>query len=212
MRSNSYKSALRARVSITVAILALVALLVSSVASADPVISGEGTFTYHQGDPAIGIGTGITLAGGSSYGGQFIQFAVDASNINETLSLASVGSPDTTSGAVSVVGSTVYLGNGSSADVIGTIDATDDGAAGRTLRVNFADEFVNPSFEDGLTGWTVSSCRPWVKSAGRPFTRTSLGCSTRSRLNLVSPCSARAVTVVRPVSRWVRGRYRTCMS
>ncbi|TML17958.1 MAG: hypothetical protein E6G39_03920, partial [Actinobacteria bacterium] len=73
--------------------------------------------------------------------------------------MAADGSATTTNGVVSIVGNVVYVGNGSTADVAGSIDATDDGAGGRALRVNFSNDFTNPGFEDGLTGWTVLNQR-----------------------------------------------------
>ncbi|MEO5840858.1 MAG: hypothetical protein ABIQ73_14805, partial [Acidimicrobiales bacterium] len=142
-----------------VTVLATVAYFLAGVAFAAPVVTGNGTFTYTQGDPALNIGAGLNIAGGTTYAGEFIQFAVDTPTLNETLSFISVVTASVATGVVSIVGSDVYLGNGTTADVVGSIDATDDGAAGRPLRVNFVDALesvvVNPGFENGLTGWTV---------------------------------------------------------
>ncbi|HUP71812.1 MAG TPA: hypothetical protein VM282_02080, partial [Acidimicrobiales bacterium] len=158
--SSIFRAHATRRVLAGVAILAVAtSLLVTGIAPAAAVISGAGTFTYEQGDPALDIGDGISVAGGTSYGGQFLEFAVNSATATETLSLVSVLSVDTTSGVVSIVSGDVFLGNGVSADQIGSIDATDDGGVGRTLRVDFADEFVNPGFEDGLFGWTVMNQR-----------------------------------------------------
>src|SRR5688500_2735627 len=103
-----------------VAILALASLLATTVDRAAAWISGTGTFTYHQGDPALAIGGGITVDGGTSYRGQFLEFAVDASTTTEALSLVSVVSADPTIGVVSIVSGDVFLGNGVSADEIGS--------------------------------------------------------------------------------------------
>ncbi|MEO8693921.1 MAG: hypothetical protein ABI658_10425, partial [Acidimicrobiales bacterium] len=43
--------------------------------------------------------------------------------------------------------------------MVATVDATDDGGAGRPLRVNFVDQIVDAGFEDGLTGWTALNQR-----------------------------------------------------
>jgi hypothetical protein len=133
--------------------------LLSGVAHGAPSISGAGTFSYEQGDPPLHIGAGLVVSGGSGYGGQFVEFEVGGSTASESLTLATATSADTTAGVVSVVGNAVHLGNGTTSDIVATIDATDDGDAGRALRVNFADEFVDAGFEDGLTGWTTADQR-----------------------------------------------------
>jgi hypothetical protein len=129
--------------------------LVTGTADAAPVITGAGTFTYEQNDPPVNIGAGLSVTGGSGYGGQFVEFEVSGSTASEILSFTTDMSADTTAGVVSIVGRDVHLGNGTSTDIVGEIDATEDGGAGRKLRVNFANEFVNAGFEDGLTGWTT---------------------------------------------------------
>ena len=102
------------------------------------------------------IGEKITLAAGAGYGGGHIDFGVVDGTADETLSLAADASADVTAGAVSIVGDAVYLGNGSSADVIGAVDSSRSGSDG-ALRVNFVSPFQNPSFEEGdsVDGWTV---------------------------------------------------------
>ncbi|NKX52000.1 hypothetical protein HER39_15785, partial [Arthrobacter deserti] len=65
------------------------------------------------------------------------------------------GEPAATAGVVSVVEGSVYLGNGATAVIIGSVDPDFDGRNGRKLRINFTSPFVNPSFEDGELGWTL---------------------------------------------------------
>ncbi|WP_372595599.1 hypothetical protein, partial [Actinotalea sp.] len=120
-----------------------------------PVVSG-GSATYTEQAPPVPIGQDVTITGGGSFAGQYIDFAVSGAESSETLSLQTAASPVTTDGVVSVVDGSVYLGTGSGADVIGSIDGSSDGAAGRTLRVNFTSAFVNAGFEEGsVDGWTA---------------------------------------------------------
>ncbi|MGV8965609.1 MAG: fibronectin type III domain-containing protein [Cellulomonas sp.] len=117
---------------------------------------GGGTGSYtEQASPTL-IGQDVTVTGGGSFAGQFLDFAVSGAASSEALSLQMVGSPVTTNGVVSVVGGSVYLGNGTTADIIGSINGTNDGQAGRALRVDFTSAFVNAGFEaNSLTGWTA---------------------------------------------------------
>ncbi len=120
-----------------------------------PVVGG-GSASYTEQAAPTPIGADVTVSGGGSFAGESIGFAVDGATSSESLSLQSVGSPVVTDGVVSVSGGSVYLGNGASADIIGSVDATADGQAGRALRVNFTSAFVNAGFESAaLTGWTA---------------------------------------------------------
>ncbi len=84
--------------------------------------------------------------------------------------------------------SSVYLGNGATADIVGSIDGILNGADGTTLRVNFTSDFQNAGFETGdLTGWTAidRSDRPGIDDDRRlpqPSTPapTRVRCPTRT--------------------------------
>ena len=126
-------------------------------AFAAPVVDGGSPTTpvYTEQGAPVAIGSAVTITGGTSYAGEYVEFAVDAAAGSDVLSLLSVATPVVTAGTVSIVGSSVYLGNGSAADPVGSVDATRDGQSGRPLRVNFTSAFNNPSFESAdLTGWT----------------------------------------------------------
>ncbi|MEY4159125.1 MAG: hypothetical protein RL743_1620, partial [Actinomycetota bacterium] len=93
--------------------------------------------------------------GGSSYDGKYIDFAIGSAQATEILGYTTSGTASTTNGAVSIVGTSVYLGNGTTADPIGSIDSTRNGQNGQPLRINFTSSFSNNSFETGdLSGWT----------------------------------------------------------
>ena len=143
-----------------VGIALLTITLPASSAGATPVVGGSTTAAYTERAAATGIGQGLTVQGGSSYAGQFVEFAVGSAAATDLLSLAVDGAPVSTAGIVSVVGSSIYLGNGSGADPIGSIDSVRNGQGVQPLRVNFTSAFVNPGFETGnLTGWTAINQR-----------------------------------------------------
>ena len=63
---------------------------------------------------------------------------------------------------VSVVGNKVFVGNGSTADHIGTIDGTLDGENGKTLRINIEEPSLQMeilSLANDLEGWTLETSR-----------------------------------------------------
>lgn len=68
------------------------------------------------------------------------------------LTLTSSASADTTLGALSVVGNTVYRGLGATAQAFGVIDSVKNGQAGQALRINYLAPFVNGNFESGTIG------------------------------------------------------------
>ena len=177
-------------------IATLVASALCGVAAAAPSISGEGTFTYVQGDPPLNIGDGLIVTGGGGYGGEFVEFEIGSSTSSEILSLVSESSADTTAGVVSVVGSDVHLGNGTTTDVVGTIDSTDDGAGGRALRVNFADEFVDAGSRmvspDGRLPINESTSASRALPAARRSTRARIP----DRLRRAPPATANRVSRV----------------
>jgi hypothetical protein len=148
--------------------LVAVAVAASSVAvfsaspahAAQPVIGGGGTFPYLENDPAISVGTGITVSGGGSYAGQYVQFGVSGASPWEVLHLPTDASASIANGVVSIVGVDVWLGNGVNAQQIGEVDANLDGTAGKVLRVNFSSTFQNPGFETAdMSGWTALNQR-----------------------------------------------------
>jgi len=125
---------------------------------AAPALSGlDSSFTYVENAAAVTVDSNMAYSGGSSYGGGYIRFAVGSSNANDIFALTSAASVNA-SGAISISGSTVYLGNGSIRESIGSVDSTENGLNGQALKINFSANFLNPSFEVGsATGWTVVS-------------------------------------------------------
>ena len=147
---------------------ALSAVLVSSLtvpALTTAAWAAPGTYdtgadsSYSENDPAIYALADFSLTdAGQDYAGGNITFSIDGANeAGETLSFAT-GTPSTVDDVITVSGTTVFKGNGTTANPIGNIDGTLDGD-GADLRVNFSNAFENGDFSNGATGWTVSNTR-----------------------------------------------------
>ena len=96
----------------------------------------------------------------------YIDFVFDDASLNnETTKFKTVGTASHILNDVSVVGSDVFVGNGNSADLIGTIDTTFDGTNGTKLRVNITEpSFTNGDFESAtdLEGWSLVTSRAYL--------------------------------------------------
>ncbi len=152
LRTRSARASRRSLISV----IASVGLLTMPMipAQADPVTEHVADSSPTTVDPDATL-----VVGGSMFDGGYLDFEVSDASTGETLSLPQSASPVTTSGVVSVVGAGVYLGDGSSATLIGQVDGTYDGTGGNKLRIAFTSPFVNPSFEQGSTGWTSVNSR-----------------------------------------------------
>ena len=111
---------------------------------------------------------------GTNYSGGWIEYSVDTSTSADLLFFETATVASTNSESITVVGSTVFKGNGTSADAIGIIDGTKNGRNGNNLRVTFSNTFTNGGFADNtsvtvgdvvsLSGWTAYKRR--IKLAG----------------------------------------------
>ena len=108
----------------------------------------------------------IPSVGAAFFTDSYIDFSFDDAFLNnETTKLKIVATASQLLNEVSVVGSDVYVGNGTSADIVGTIDATFDGTNGKKLRINIAEpSFTNGDFESAtdLEGWSLSTSRAFL--------------------------------------------------
>ena len=108
----------------------------------------------------------IPTAGEAFFAGSYIDFNFDDAVLNnETTKLKTVGTASPILNDVSVVGTDIYVGNGTSADVIGTIDTTFDGTNGKKLRINITEpSFTNGDFESAtdLEGWSLQTSRAYL--------------------------------------------------
>jgi Ca2+-binding RTX toxin-like protein len=126
---------------------------------AAPTINDLAPIAYTEDGAPQSLGSGVNFSGGLGYAGGSITFGVSGSTSNDQMALFSDGDPNVT-GAISVDGSgNVYLGNGGSRDLIGTVDATENGQNGQPLTIHFVGNstgvFSDSSFEsdDATTGW-----------------------------------------------------------
>ncbi len=141
---------------LAVIVMAAVTVSIPNVAAAATSVSTGGPFVYDEQDPPLNIGTGTSVAGGMFYDGQYVEFEIDSANAAETLALQDVATPVITDGVVSVVGTAVYVGDGTSAIPIGSIDSVENGKDGNKLRINFGSDFRNAGFETGsIAPWTA---------------------------------------------------------
>jgi len=89
----------------------------------------------------------------------------DLGTAGETISAIRALTPNVTNNAISIIGMTVYRGDGSAAMQIGTIDSQRDGTAGKALRINLQQQFANGNFDNGspgsaaIPGWTAMNQR-----------------------------------------------------
>jgi VCBS repeat-containing protein len=123
-------------------------------------------YTEQQG--TIQLSTLGTFANGINYGAGYVEFAVSQNgDSGDVLRLNSAGNANA-NGAVSITGSVVYLGNGTSKIQIGTVDAVNNGQDGHALRINFdnvsiagTSPVVNGDFSrtngnsSNIPGWTA---------------------------------------------------------
>jgi len=113
---------------------------------------------YQLGTGAVIIDSDVTVTAiGNKWSGGYLEFVQQNFRPGDLLSLASDGNPNA-AGAISTVGSDVYLGSGSSKTLIGSIDSIRNGANGQPLRINFSWPLSpNGDFEgpEPTKGWTV---------------------------------------------------------
>jgi VCBS repeat-containing protein len=126
---------------------------------AAPVIGGLSPIAYTEDGAPQTLGSGVTFSGGLGYAGGSITFDVSGADPGDQLALFSDSNPNAT-GAIFVDASgNVYLGNGTGRDLLGTVDATENGQNGQPLTVHFIGNstgvFNDSSFEsdDPTTGW-----------------------------------------------------------
>ena len=129
---------------------------------AAPTISSISPIAYTENGPAQVL-QGATFSGGSGYANGSITFGVTGSDAGDQFSLFS-DTNTTATGAVSVDSlGNVYLGNGTSRDVIGTVDATNNGKNGQPLTIRLLGTstggLTNTSFEGTTNGWTFGDSR-----------------------------------------------------
>lgn len=138
----------------------------ASAALPDPTFTQTITPIAVNEQTPVQVFPGLTFVdSGTNYSGGWIEYAVDSSTAADTVYLETATSALTTQDSITVVGSTIFKGNGTGADAIGTIDGTKNGQNGNNLRITFSNTFTNGNFTNNtatvvgdvvsLSGWTA---------------------------------------------------------
>jgi plastocyanin len=126
-----------------------------------PSINNLSNSSYTEQAPAIVLDNDISFSGGTDYRGGYLEFSLGTATSFDKLTLINDGSPSTANGQISILGNAVYLGDGSNAAVVGSVDSTFNGQNGQKLRINFSNKFENGNFNLGspgsttISGWTT---------------------------------------------------------
>ncbi|MDD1615874.1 MAG: putative outer membrane adhesin-like protein, partial [Methylococcaceae bacterium NSP1-2] len=135
-----------------------------AVFSAPPVVISnlDPSFTFTEGASPVVVDNNVTFTGNV----QTISFAVADANANDQFTLGSSANP-TGLNQISRVGDTIYLGDGTTANFIGSVDSIENGQNGHALTIVFSapTPIANSGFELGTTDWTIKSER-YGDSAG----------------------------------------------
>ncbi|REL28146.1 tandem-95 repeat protein [Thalassotalea euphylliae] len=141
----------------------LISALSSSAAFAATV---DNSYTENQGK--IAIDHNFAAFTGSDYSGGSLATTISNSTAHDKLTLAADANTSTTSGELSVVGNQVFLGDGSTAIPVGSVDSTNNGDSGKSLQVNFSAGFENANYEVGSNGDT--SIQGWTNVLSQVIT------------------------------------------
>jgi len=124
-----------------------------------PLIGSFDSRGYNLGAGPVLVDSDVTVtSSGNKWSGGYLEFVQQNFKPGDLLSFRSDANPNA-AGAISAVGSDVYLGNGSSRTLIGSIDSIRNGANGQPLRINFSWSLSpNGDFEGGaaIQGWTIT--------------------------------------------------------
>ena len=122
--------------------------------------------SYTEGDGVVPLTHDTSVYDGTDYTGGYLEFNITNSTVNDQLSLSNDGSTSTVDGVTTIVNNVVYLGDGTIAKVVGSVDGSSNGVNGQPLRINLAPAFDNGDFATGtdgdtvITGWTTVDTGP----------------------------------------------------
>ena len=122
----------------------LILVAISPFYSSAQTVTGTSNSTYKAGDPAIFLSPAANITTGAvPMDAGFMQFSISGAVSSDIFKVKD-------GNGITFVNNAVYY-NGT---IIGSIDAVNNGTNGKPFRVNFLSNFENPSFENGLTGFT----------------------------------------------------------
>jgi gliding motility-associated-like protein len=148
--------------SLTIAIYFLLIICGFAPLFNTPVITGLSNLSYTAKSTAIVIGPKVSVSYGVSYTSSYIEYSLGSGTFTETLGLLTSKFPNAAKGEVSIVGTTIYLGQTKNTKIIGTVDGIHNGQNGEKLRLNFSSPLTNGSFTQPITnnnlpGWTMNN-------------------------------------------------------
>lgn len=97
-----------------------------------PTINNLSNSSYNEQDPAMVLDSDVSFSGGTNYSIGYLEFKVDTATSSDFLTVANDGSISTVNDQISIVGNSVYLGDGTTALVVGSVDPVFNGQNGHT--------------------------------------------------------------------------------
>ncbi|MEH6671012.1 VCBS domain-containing protein [Halopseudomonas sp.] len=140
--------------------------------------------TFTEGGDPITIDAGITFTGGGDYREGYIRFTVENPAAGDQFVLQDAADVNT-SGAISLIGTDVYLGNGTSRERIGSVDSVENGVNGQPLKILLSSPLPNSGFEEGEADWTLSDQRYGDGAGEINFDNFAITLANNSDVNLV---------------------------
>lgn len=108
-------------------------------------ITGTTASSYTSGTAAVTLAPGASVVTGTSpLDAGYMEFSVSSPVSSDVFKVVNGNGITLSNGGV------FYNGN-----IIGAVDALKNGTNGNPLRINFVSNFTNPTFEQGLTGFTL---------------------------------------------------------
>ena len=123
------------------------------------VAGASNNYTENQGLISLIHDTGIY--DGADYSGGYITFDITNSTVNDQITIVDDGVPSVVNNELTVVGTSVYIGNGTVATLVGSVDGSENGQNGQPLKINFSNAFKNADYSVGnngdtlILGWTT---------------------------------------------------------
>jgi gliding motility-associated-like protein len=150
------------KISLTIAIYFLFIIHGFAPLFPTPEIRDFEDLSYTEKSSALVIAPNVSVSGASSYANSYIKYSLGTGTSKETLGLLTSEAPNNTTGEVSIVDKSIYLGIGTSSKIIGNIDETSNGKNGKELKLNFSNPLTNGSFlvpisGTSLSGWTIKN-------------------------------------------------------
>ena len=151
---------MRKILSISVALIAaaviFLAVPLTALAASFSVNGVDATVTYTGGESSVLVDSNMYVSD-ASFADSYIDI-VPASGFASGDKLTIKSDADVyANGAISISGSTIYLGNGSTRAAVASIDPTYNGLNGQRMRINFYSSFENGSFESSFDNWTTNN-------------------------------------------------------